>query len=425
MKKDKILSVFLIGSIFIIFGIVIITGARLPTIGGDSDLWGTVLNDFLQVEHGANGTHTNITATQINVSGSLFADSIELISSLIATSINITGDFAINNASGTKLLGLNSDGDVVVEKGIVLGNYASKPTCDASHLGMMVFDTINDKPYVCVSGNTWNPLDSDYDSDGIVQWLDNDDTTPNALCTTDNGGFCFLNKSSKSDLDTDLASGNIKSGITIFGVAGSISDCASEGSQDCYATGSYYAGTSKTVSSSTTSQSAGYYSAFNLATIDTDLSASNIKSGIAIFGVSGSISDCASEGSQDCYATGSYLSGTNKTISNSTALQSAGYYDAFNLSKKDANLKASNIKKGTLIYGINGTYGTMTCRTCMPSPNWVCTDYCTMGTDCSKSALALDWNGYIYVVTYASDPYKIKCYESDYNGQAYCDCYMS
>jgi hypothetical protein len=30
--------------------------ARLPTVGGDDDGWGQVLNDFLMVEHNADGT---------------------------------------------------------------------------------------------------------------------------------------------------------------------------------------------------------------------------------------------------------------------------------------------------------------------------------------------------------------------------------
>lgn len=43
----------------------------------------------------------------------------------------------------------------------------------------------------------------------------------------------------------------------------------------------------QTASNATTSQSAGYYNAFNLATVDTDLAPANIKSGISIFGVAG------------------------------------------------------------------------------------------------------------------------------------------
>ena len=41
-------------------------------------------------------------------------------------------------------------------------------------------------------------------------------------CLADNGGQCYVSQASKSALDTDLAAGNIKSGINIFGVAGSV-----------------------------------------------------------------------------------------------------------------------------------------------------------------------------------------------------------
>jgi hypothetical protein len=30
--------------------------SRLPVVGGDLDVWGTVLNDFLSVSHAADGT---------------------------------------------------------------------------------------------------------------------------------------------------------------------------------------------------------------------------------------------------------------------------------------------------------------------------------------------------------------------------------
>ena len=150
---------------------------------------------------------------------------------------------------------------------------------------------------------------------------------------TDNGSFALTCTDSEQAVtagyysggtlsgDANLISANIKSGVTIFGidgdgnvvdtssgdaiagdilsgkiawvdgasVSGSISNCGSEGSQSCYATGTYFAGTSKTVSNSATSQSAGYYPAFDLATVDTDLTASKIMSGVNIFGVSGTL----------------------------------------------------------------------------------------------------------------------------------------
>lgn len=45
------------------------------------------------------------------------------------------------------------DNTVTLNSGLVLGNYALKPTCDGSTLGMIVFDTDNDKPYVCAGSS--------------------------------------------------------------------------------------------------------------------------------------------------------------------------------------------------------------------------------------------------------------------------------
>lgn len=37
--------------------------AQLPTPGGDDGNWGTLLNEYLEVEHNADGTHPNATTT--------------------------------------------------------------------------------------------------------------------------------------------------------------------------------------------------------------------------------------------------------------------------------------------------------------------------------------------------------------------------
>jgi hypothetical protein len=41
--------------------------ARLPTVGGDDDNWGSVLNEFLGVEHNSDGSHKDASATQKGV----------------------------------------------------------------------------------------------------------------------------------------------------------------------------------------------------------------------------------------------------------------------------------------------------------------------------------------------------------------------
>ncbi|MCK4997175.1 hypothetical protein KAS08_02630 [Candidatus Pacearchaeota archaeon] len=55
--------------IFSIFGITLTSGTRLPTVGSDADTWGTILNNFLVTEHNSDGSHSNITVDNINLSG--------------------------------------------------------------------------------------------------------------------------------------------------------------------------------------------------------------------------------------------------------------------------------------------------------------------------------------------------------------------
>jgi hypothetical protein len=105
--------------------------------------------------------------------------------------------------------------------------------------------------------------------------------------------------------DTDLTVGNIKSGVNVFGVAGTYTGSIGGNVQDtssgnavageifsgkkAWVDGSEITGTlaTQTPTNTTVNQSAGNYSAFDLSTVDTDLAASNIKSGVTIFGVAG------------------------------------------------------------------------------------------------------------------------------------------
>lgn len=158
------------------------------------------------------------------------------------------------------------------------------------------------------------------------------------------------------------------------GITGTIANCGSEGSQSCYAAGTYYAGTSKTPSSSAASQSAGYYPAFNLATVDADLITGNIKSGINLFGVNGD-SNVVNTFSGDAVAgnilsdkkawvdgaeiTGSAVAGANVSGSNSSlsfTIPDGFYSGSKTCTASDTNLTISNIKKGTSVFGTNGAY---------------------------------------------------------------------
>jgi hypothetical protein len=39
--------------------------ARLPTIGSDNNTWGTVLNEYLEVEHNIDGTQKNLASAKV------------------------------------------------------------------------------------------------------------------------------------------------------------------------------------------------------------------------------------------------------------------------------------------------------------------------------------------------------------------------
>jgi hypothetical protein len=130
----------------------------------------------------------------------------------------------LQDGPGVDRFRVDTDGNVTADGTLILGgtfglqNTATRPTCDSGILGHMVFDTVEDKPYVCAS-SAWKPLDSDYDKDGIVDWNDWDDTDSNKK-------------------EVDLTTDNIKSGVDIFGVTGSleeglaISDAACVSSND-------------------------------------------------------------------------------------------------------------------------------------------------------------------------------------------------
>jgi hypothetical protein len=68
-KRKKVLEIFIFILIFSILEIIIVSGARLPTVNSDIDNWGTVLNEFLRTEHDASGGHTDITATDLMTKG--------------------------------------------------------------------------------------------------------------------------------------------------------------------------------------------------------------------------------------------------------------------------------------------------------------------------------------------------------------------
>ena len=102
-------------------------------------------------------------------------------------------------------------------------------------------------------------------------------------------------------VERDLASSNILSGISIFGVTGTpavvntASGTAAAGDmltgKIAFVNGAAIAGTmaSQTLSAAHATVGAGYYAATTLPAVDADLTATNIKAGVTIFGVTGTV----------------------------------------------------------------------------------------------------------------------------------------
>ncbi len=100
-------------------------------------------------------------------------------------------------------------------------------------------------------------------------------------------------------VDSELVKGNIKSGATIFGVAGdsNVADTSTGNAlaweilsgKKAWVNGSEVTGDmpTNTLSGASNAVSAGYYTMTNLTTVDADLATANIKSGVTIFGVAG------------------------------------------------------------------------------------------------------------------------------------------
>ena len=177
-------------------------------------------------------------------------------------------------------------------------------------------------------------------------------------------------------IDSDLATENIKSGITIFGIAGKteVVDTTEAGSpviaarmktnDIAFVNGSKITGSgTQTLSNANDTVAAGYYAATTLHAIDADLTAANIASGITIFGIAGvydvEVTNPISAGiiptGKIGWVNGAKITGTGtKTLSDASTTVEAGYYAATDLVSVDSDLVVGNIKSGATIFGISG-----------------------------------------------------------------------
>ncbi len=182
----------------------------------------------------------------------------------------------------------------------------------------------------------------------------------------------------------DAGKSSIRSSLTLSGITGTLADCAAGGTTGCVTTATYKSlDLSNVGAASSTGVTAANFNT-KIATLgnfefwdasgarhqvagDTDLTASNVKSAIDIFGTVGSVTptpaNCSSNGGQSCVATGSYYAATScaddgsncfvPTYAATTQPLKAISYDAIDSGK-------SSIRSSLTLSGIAGTLGDCT-----------------------------------------------------------------
>jgi hypothetical protein len=107
----------------------------------------------------------------------------------------------------------------------------------------------------------------------------------------------------------------------------------------------------------------GYYAATNLDTVDADLAVGNIKTGVVVFGLTGTydtevanpITAGLVQTGKIGFVNGAKITGNGtKTLDPANDTVTAGYYAATTLSAVDTDLATANIKNGVTIFGFAG-----------------------------------------------------------------------
>ena len=179
-------------------------------------------------------------------------------------------------------------------------------------------------------------------------------------------------------VDPDLASGNIRSGITLFGITGkkevvdTTSGNAAAGDirlgRKAWVNGLEVTGSipEQALSPLTTEVAAGIYQATNLSMVDSDLVFSNIRANVVLFGItgktevvdtsSGTITAADVITGKVAWSRGVAVTGSipMRTLSAASAEVAAGYYGTTNLTQVDADLASGNIRAGVTIFGVSG-----------------------------------------------------------------------
>ena len=316
------------------------------------------------IQGGLNDTSANATTAKVLAGYKVWVNGSELTGSLAnkTLSANSVMMSAGNYASGNL---------VAIESDLVSNNIKS---------GVSIFG-VSGNSYV-VNTQAGDALASDMLS-GVTAFVNGNlvtgtitNQTLSANTSVVNAGI--YNTTNLSSVETDLSANNIKSGVSVFGIAGSttVVDTALSNvtagemlaGKTAYVAGSLVTGTlpTQTLSADSVNMTSGYYNSGNLQTIETGLTSANISTGVNLFGVVGTsvavntASANATAGQiisgYKAWVAGSELTGTlsNQTLTDATVVMNSGNYSAGNLALIDTDLSSVNIKSGVTIFGIAG-----------------------------------------------------------------------
>ena len=109
---------------------------------------------------------------------------------------------------------------------------------------------------------------------------------------------------------------------------------------------------------------AGYYSSTTLSAVDTDLIPWNLRSGVVVFGKTGTFTSTATAVVGDILSgktagvAGNIITGTmpTQTLSVANDTVTAGYYAGTTLSAVDSDLIPWNLRRGVVVFGKTGTF---------------------------------------------------------------------
>jgi hypothetical protein len=182
--------------------------------------------------------------------------------------------------------------------------------------------------------------------------------------------------------DTDLSAGNIKGGVQIFGVTGTLEEASGNAVNGDVLNGKTYSNDSGSstgsmasigalsitpgISSQTITQ--GYHNGSGSVDGDSDLATSNIKNGVNIFGVAGSLTVASGDAGDGDVLNGKTYSNDSGSSTGSMANIGAlsitpgissqtitqGYHNGSGSVDGDSDLVTGNIKSGSNILGVAG-----------------------------------------------------------------------